>query len=187
MDKFPILWKGRTVGELILEKEPLYTWFAVQCHLPDSGLWCAWVIGEQGTLRLGVLEPTGGCFSIRRRYSDRLTAPLGKVLHGEIRVVSNEETAWERVTEPNKQIRALWLRNLIKGKRDVLMRTEAENTFLAFLYDPKKPFPVVPLFCFAEIRPIEGQLYAVFAFDQKNQPFFHFGKRWMTDKRFGKK
>lgn len=175
MDKFPILWKGKSVGELILEKESLYTWFTVQCHLPESGLWCAWVIGEKNNLRLGVLEPTEGHFSIRRRYSDRLTVPLGKVLRGEVRFVLNEELEWDRLSDPDKQIRAPWLRNQIKGK-NVLVRFEGEMFLLAFPYDRGKAFPLVPLFCFAEIRPIREQEYVVFAFDQKNQPVFQSGR-----------
>ena len=162
MDKFPILWKGSSVGELILEKEQLYTWFTVQCRVPEDGLWCAWVIGEKGTLRLGVLEPIGGQFVIRRRYSDRLTAPLGKILRGEVRSAFDEEKGWERVTEPDRQICDPWLRKQIRGRRDVLMRFDAEHTYLAVPYDKEKPFPMLPLFCFAVIRVIQKQSYAVF-------------------------
>ena len=75
MDKFPLLGSGHPAGELATEKEPLYTWFTARCHLPEEGLWCAWAVGEQGELRLGVLEPEGGQMSIRRRFSDRMTAP----------------------------------------------------------------------------------------------------------------
>ena len=186
MDKFPILWKGKSVGELILEKEPLYTWFTVQCHLPESGLWCAWTVGEQGTLRLGVLEPAGESFEIRRRFSDRLTAPLGKVLHGEIRVILKDEAKWERVSDPDRQIRSSWLRNQIRGRKDVLIRPEGETILLAFPYDKGKAFPMVPLFCFAEIRPIREQDYVIFAFDQKNQPVFQSERHGIKKESSGK-
>lgn len=84
MDKFPLLLEGRPAGELTAEHEPLYTLLAARCPLPD-GLWCAWAVGEQGVLRLGVLEPQNGCGFIRRRFSHRLTAPLGRILRGEVR------------------------------------------------------------------------------------------------------
>lgn len=172
MDKFPMLWDGRPVGELTLEKEPLYTWFTVQCRMPEEGLWCAWVTGDQGELRLGILEPDGGCFGIRRRYSIRLTAPLGRVLNGEVRLAFNEEAEWEQVLEPDRQICDPWLRKQIGGRRDVLMRFDAEHTYLAVPYDKEKPFPMLPLFCFAVIRVIQKQSYAVFAFDKKHRPVF---------------
>ena len=55
MDKFPLIWRERPLGEMSVEREALYTWFTVCCRLPEPGLWCAWAVGEQGQLRLGVL------------------------------------------------------------------------------------------------------------------------------------
>ena len=69
MDKFPLIWAGNPVGELTVEREALYTWFTARCHLPEEGLWCAWVVGAEGELRLGILEPNGEEASIRRRIS----------------------------------------------------------------------------------------------------------------------
>ena len=85
MDKFPLMQGGVSVGELITEQEALYTWFEARCRLPGEGLWCAWAVGDRGELRLGVLEPCGDRATIRRRFSARLTAPLGKLRQGEIR------------------------------------------------------------------------------------------------------
>ena len=80
MDKFPLLWKERAVGELTAEREALYTCFSARCTLPAEGLWCAWVVGDKGELRLGVLEPQGGAGVICRRFSHRMTAPAGQLL-----------------------------------------------------------------------------------------------------------
>ena len=55
MDKFPLLWEGKALGELIVEQEALYTWFTVRCRLPGEGIWCAWAVGDRGELRLGVV------------------------------------------------------------------------------------------------------------------------------------
>ena len=78
MDKFPLLWKEKAVGELTAEQEALYTWFEARCRLPGEGLWCAWAVGDRGELRLGVLEPVNGKLTIRRRFSRRVTEPLGR-------------------------------------------------------------------------------------------------------------
>ena len=82
MDKFPLIWRERPLGEMSVEQEALYTWFTVCCRLPEPGLWCAWAVGEQGQLRLGVLEPVNGKLTIRRRFSRRMTEPLGKLVQG---------------------------------------------------------------------------------------------------------
>ena len=37
-------------------------------------------------------------------------------------------------------------------------------------YDPARPFPLTPLFCFARIRRIGSRDYAVFAFDDRGDP-----------------
>ena len=58
MDKFPLLWEGKAIGELSAEQETLYTWFTVRCRLPGEDIWCAWAVGDRGELRL-VLPETG--------------------------------------------------------------------------------------------------------------------------------
>ena len=55
MDKFPVCWQGKAVGELEAQKELLDTSFLLRATLPEMGLWGAWLIGEQGELRLGML------------------------------------------------------------------------------------------------------------------------------------
>ena len=85
MDKFPLMQDGRPVGELITEREALYTWYEARCRLPGEGLWCAWAVGDRGELRLGVLEPCGDRASIRRRFSAQLTGPVGRLQWGELR------------------------------------------------------------------------------------------------------
>ena len=66
------------MGELTVTPEALYTAFSVSCR-GREGLWCAWAVGERESLRIGVLEPENGCLQIRRRFSKRLTDPLGPI------------------------------------------------------------------------------------------------------------
>ena len=45
MDKFPLIWRERPLGEMSVEREALYTWFTVCCRVP--GRWesrgsCGW-------------------------------------------------------------------------------------------------------------------------------------------------
>ena len=174
MDKFPLVHRGQPVGELTAEREALYTWFEARCRLTGEGLWCAWAVGEQGELRLGVLEPADGRAAIRRRFSDRLTAPLGKLLRGEVRpaVPAADAGGWEDAPHPEALFCTPWLREQLRGVRGARTRVREGRRDLALPFDPKEPFLLPPLFCFARVRELEGRLCAVFAFDGREQPLF---------------
>lgn len=94
MDKYPVFQEEQAAGELTVTPETLYTAFSVSCR-GREGLWCAWAVGETGNLRIGVLEPENGCLQIRRRFSKRLTDPLGPILRGELRPLGEEREHWE--------------------------------------------------------------------------------------------
>lgn len=173
MDKFPLTADGRPAGELIAQREGLYTWFSARCPLPEEGLWCAWVVGDRGELRLGVLEPEGKQGTIRRRFSGRLTAPLGRLLRGEIRPAGAKEPgSWEPAPAPDQLFRAPWLRQRMKGAQGARIRQAGELRYLALPYDPAKPFPLTTLFCFARLRRIGGEDFVVYAFDGQDRPVF---------------
>ena len=170
MDKFPLLWEGTSLGELTVEQEPLYTWFTARCRLPGKGIWCAWVVGDKGELRLGVLEPQNG---IRRRFSRQMTAPLGSLLRGELRPAGGSAETWTAAAEPDRLFQTPWLRKQLHGARGVLTRKEGSDRMLALPYDEKKPFPLTPLFCLARLRDIGGKKYVIYAFNEKEWPVFH--------------
>ena len=170
MDKFPLLWEGKAIGELSAEQETLYTRFTVRCRLPGEGIWCAWAVGDRGELRLGVVEPQNG---IRRRFSRQMTAPLDKLLRGELRPAGDRtEENWTAAPEPDRLFRTPWLRRQLRDVRGALTRTAEAGRFLALPYDEKRPFPLTPLFCLAQPRNIGGKRYLVYAFDGKEWPVF---------------
>lgn len=172
MDKFPLLLEGKLAGELTAEREGLYTWFSASCPLPE-GLWCAWAVGDRGELRLGVLEPEGSRGAIRRRFSGRLTAPLGRLLRGEVRPAgAREPEVWEPAPAPEQLFRAPWLRQRLKGVQGARVRQAGETRYLALPYDRARPFPLTTLFCFARLRGIGEGTYVVYAFDEQDRPVF---------------
>jgi len=170
VDKFPLLWERKHVGELTVERESLYTWFTAEASLEKEKLWCAWVVGEQGELRLGVLEPAGNRIVIRRRFSNRMTAPMGRLLRGEIRPVSADCAGWEPISEPQRLFGSPWLTQRMKGIRGVMVRRTKGKICLAIPYQREAPFPLTTLFCFAKVRPIGGTDYVVFCFDREERP-----------------
>ena len=172
MDNFPLMLEGRPAGELTAEREGLYTWFSARCPLPE-GLWCAWAVGDRGELRLGVLEPEGAQGTIRRRFSRQLTAPLGRLLRGEVRPAgAGAPETWEPAPDPERLFRSPWLRQRLKGARGARTRQTGERRYLALPYDKGKPFPLTTLFCFAHVRAIGEGTYVVYAFDGQERPVF---------------
>nr|WP_325218421.1 hypothetical protein [uncultured Oscillibacter sp.] len=173
MDKFPLMLEGKPAGELMTEREGLYTWFSARCPLPEAGLWCAWAVGDRGELRLGVLEPEGSGGTIRRRFSGRLTAPLGRLLRGEVRPAgAKEPEVWEPAPAPEQLFRAPWLRQRLSGVQGARVRQAGETRYLALPYDRAKPFPLTTLFCFARLRNLGEGAYVVYAFDKQDRPVF---------------
>lgn len=172
MDRFPILWKDRSAGELSVEREGLYTCFSARCCLPQEGLWCVWAVGEQGELRLGVLEPARGGAVIRRRFSGQMTAPLGRVLRGELRPAGQRQEDWLALQDSERLFRSPWLRRQLHGVQGAMTWSEEQRRHLALPYDPKKPFPLTAMFCFARLEWIRGRAYLVFSFDREEWPCF---------------
>jgi hypothetical protein len=130
-------------------------------------------VGDRGELRLGVLEPEGDQAAIRRRFSHQLTAPLGRLLRGEVRSADRcGEEIWEAAPQAGQLFRTPWLRQQLRGASGALTRTEAGRRYLAMPYDKGKPFPLTPMFCFAEPRQIHGARYVVFCLDQNDWPRF---------------
>ena len=171
MDKFPLLWDSKSVGELTTEREALYTWFEVWCRLPEKGLWCAWAVGEQGELRLGVLEPRGDQAAIRRRFSDRLTGPVGRLRWGELRPAHPSEPGdWLTAERAGELFRSPWLREQLRNTSGVLTRKAQGRRYVALPYDAGRPFPLPALFCLARVCRIGGRDYVVYAFDGGERP-----------------
>ena len=173
MDKYSVCWNDESCGELSVWAEGLYTCFRACCHLPEEGLWCIWVEGDQGELRLGVVEPQGGRAEISRRFSGYMTAPVGRVLRGELRRIERKTNPeWKCGKTELFQFKTPWIRRQLKGRADLLVQDHKAGKMLAVPFEVNQPFPLTSLFCFAEIRIISGKSYAVFSFDQMEWPVF---------------
>ena len=55
-------------------------------------------------------------------------------------------------------------------EKTALWRQDPEGFSLAFPWDPKVPFPLVPAFCFARVEDLEGRPWVVYAFREGGWP-----------------
>ena len=173
MERVPLMYQGRPIGDLRAKTEGEDTCFFAVCRLPEKGLWCLWAVGSGGELRLGVPEGENGAEArLNRRFSRRMTAPLGRLRCGELRraAATEEKRKWEETAQPETLFRTPWLRRALSGVRGARTCRMGKLLALALPFSQEKPFPLVPLFCFACVRSIGGSDYAVFAFDENEWP-----------------
>ena len=168
MDKYPLYLDGKPAGELSVTDVGMYADYRAACRIPGPALLRAYLVGERSELLLGVLAPEGGAYTIRRRLSRRETAVLGKLLRCDAR--REGERQWEQALSPERLLKSQYFSHMLRGVPGVLTQRRGERLLLAIPYDPAKPFPMTPLFCFAKIRRIEGASCAVFAFDAQERP-----------------
>ena len=166
MERLPLLCRGMNVGELTVEGLPGEVRFSTRCPGDGKELQSLWVVGNRGELRLGVMEE-----AFSRCFSRRMTAPLGPLLRGELRKVGEDRgVEWQQVMHPEELFRTPWLRRALMGVEGALTKMEAGRRVLALPYSARRPFPLVPIFCFCSIRNIAQRDYAVFVLDEKEWP-----------------
>ena len=136
------------------------------------GLYKVWLHGQGGRLLLGTLAPEGDGLRLRRRLSRSELESSGcwPVTGGEtVLAFAFERDVWKREEHPERLLRDGVLRSAVRGQSMLLWRREG-GFYLAASFDPARPFPLVPLFCFAKIQRVEGKSYAVFYFDREGNP-----------------
>lgn len=171
MESLPVLLEGKKCGELWVEERGLYICYRAVCDLkPDIGPMRLFVVGEQGELRLGVIQPEDGAFVLRRQISVREAASAGRILRCELHSDVSLEPEWERAVEPEKLFRDPALKRHLQNGTDVLIRRSSDRCFVALPFDVRRPFPMTDLFCLARIRRIRQRQYAVFCFDRQEKP-----------------
>ncbi len=174
MERVPVLWNGRAVGELTASDRGLYVDCRARCFLPEGTLGRLYAVGEAGEVRLGVPEPGEAGYCLRRSLSRRELNAAGPLLRGELRTGPADESpdGWRRAPAPEGLFRSGFLRRELRGCRDVLTREQDGIRYVALPFDCRRPFLMTGFFCFARVRRIGGREYAVFAFDRDEFPVF---------------
>ena len=172
MDRFPVLRDGQTVGEMTVEQENTCTVFRLRCR--GEGLFSAWIVGTEGELRLGVPDSQQGTLTMCRRFSRELTSPAGSFVRGELRSCDSgaAEEDWQSMGSPERLFQSGFLQYQLRGVSGALTRRGKGRRYLALPFDAARPFPLVPLFCFARFLRIGGTASVVFAFAKNETPVF---------------
>ena len=170
MEKVAVRLDGRECGELTAEEQGLYVRYRAVCRLAaDTAPARLIAVGERGELRLGILQPEGGLFVLRRQLSAREAYPAGPLLRGELRLCL-QEGGWRKWGKEDLTFRDAELRKAMEESGEGLICRSGKGRFLAFPFDTGSPFPVAKMFCFARIRKIGGKEYAVFCLDEEERP-----------------
>ena len=143
-------------------------------HADDGrGLNKIYVCGSRGKMLLGTLCPGQSGPELVRRISKSQLERCGCwPLTGAERVLSfsfERESLWKQEMHPERMVGDVVLREALESRKMLLNRQE-DGFSLAAGFDPRWPFPLIPLFCLAEICTVEGRRCAVFRFDRKGNP-----------------
>lgn len=145
-------------------------------EIPDDkkGLYKGWLTGAGGRALLGTFVPEGGVLRLSRTLSvtelERQGAwpPAGgeAVLAYSFQKERRERpvpSGWIRVSESARLMGEPLLAQAI-GHIYALQRRDGQGFLLAIPFGTEQPFPLTPLFCFAQIVELDGAFYAVFPF-----------------------
>jgi len=163
--------KDKRVGTLETGPDGEDTLFHVACPMISRGIYRVWAQGAEKLL-LGMAEGGEQGLTLRRRYSQALTAPLGT-----LRLSFLEEMArpspgsrWKDLAQPEACFRTPTLRKALRGAQGALYCRERGELRLALPFDPQEPFLLTQMFCFARVERIGDRQYAVFSFDKEELP-----------------
>ena len=170
--EYPVYCGQTLAGRVYLRENSGRLQAEMVCRRDDSGLFRGWLVGERGELALGVLAPEAEGLCARRLLPEDWRAVLGEVLRGEMRLSFpfRAEEGWRKVEEPRRFFRCSAFGLGLGEIEGALWRESRGLRLLALPFDNRRPFLLSALFCFARIREIDGKAYAVFAFDQEENP-----------------
>jgi hypothetical protein len=184
--KHPFYIRGNLEGYLALEPRGDRVALSVSCNDDQGGIYRGVLYGEKGRLSLGTLIPKDGQLMLHCVLPSQTLDPIGTIQKGEA-VLSFPASApaspsasvapsaqgsdlpgWRTEPTPERLFDDPVLMEAAKKERHAWIRQEKGVVFLALPWE--REFPLVPLFCFAQIMRQEEKRYAVFALDSRGMP-----------------
>jgi hypothetical protein len=149
----------------------------LSCHDDKTGIYKGILYGTDGSIPLGTLLPKSETESmtLRRIFPNTQIEKIGEIQRGEA-VLSyaagqsrDELPGWESESMPERLFRDPVLAEAAKKQKQAWIRKEHDKVLLALPFWQKE-FPMLPLFCFAQVQSLAGKLYAVFTLDTGGNP-----------------
>ena len=168
MDTYPVHLNDHSIGTLQLTREGNWVRAELRCKRAEQGILRGFLLCRQGELPLGVLAPEGGELRLCRRIPVREIEGRQGVTGAEVRLSYTFRDNWQHAD--GSFFHKGELAGAVKNWEGAMWRSEGEKRLLALPFDPSRPFPLVTLFCFARIMPVNRRRCAVFCFDREEQP-----------------
>ena len=172
MYRVPLLQDGNQVGEMTMRQEGQETVFCCRSRLSGEGLWSLWAVGDGGELRLGLPRMQGNYAVLEKRFSARMTEPVGKLLHGELRSPRQKQQLHWHTMQEGGTFHTAWLTRQLQNWPGALWCKSGKERMVAVPYDPRRPFPLMPMFCFASLQCIDAGTYLVVRLNGEEWPVF---------------
>ena len=148
--------------------------------LDTSALYKVWVYGREGEFLLGTLIPEGPQLNLRRTLSAETLKKAGcwPILGGRSAKYFNftdaaakkKPSPWRWEHRPACRLSDPVLQESASAWGSMLCRPDSRGFQLAIPFNPRRPFPLPPLFCLARLLPVDGQPHVVFSFDSRGAP-----------------
>lgn len=174
MEEYLIYWNGSPCGTVRLEAQGLYTRISACCGARRDCLFSLMLEGERGSVPLGVPEWSDGCYVLRRTLATKEYQGIGTVRCARLTErsaeaqVREDEQGWMRLERPEYFFHSLTPQ--LAGNEDCYWRQEADSRCLAVPIEESRPFLLPRYFCFARVQRLWGKSYAVFRFNDEDQP-----------------
>ena len=139
------------------------------------GLYRGVLQGKQGWVDLGTLMPEGEGLRLSRTLSVEQLRRRGcwpiTGGRGELRYPFGSKKFPQGWGE-RRDLSKLFIDPVLAGsvEKSALWRKDPEGFSLAFPWNPKAPFPMVPAFCFARVEELEGKSWVVLSFREGGWP-----------------
>ena len=185
----PFYKDGICKGTLLVTPLGDRTEVSVVCRNDKAGVYKGVLHGTKGSISLGHLLPKEQTerLELRLVLSRAQLEPIGTIAWGEALLSygmtweQNNFSGWEVKPIPERMFQDPVLAKAARAQKQAWIQKKNGILFLAFPFCQKE-FPLLPLFCFAEVKKLDKKLYAVFAFDQDGMPVLE-DRRKETEER----
>lgn len=138
----------------------------------DSGLFRAYAVGQSGgRLLLGTLAPQGGFLTLKRTLSVDALKQRGCYPIASVETVLAHAFSASAPPPPPPFPDDI-LRKAFAASRGGRRQTTGDGFTLTFPYDPAAPFPMTPIFCFAQVVCLDQRFRLRYQFDKEGNPLF---------------